>query len=103
MTRTSLSSDERRDLRRRVRGAVVCTEDTLYDDARAVWNEMIDIRPAVVVRAAGVDDIAPTVAFAREHGFELAVRGGGHNVAGNGTVEGGVVLDMGGLLSLIHI
>ena len=97
MTRTSLSSDELRDLRRRVRGAVVCPRDTLYDDARVVWNEMIDVRPAVVVRAAGVGDVAPTIAFAREYGFELAVRGGGHNVAGNGTVEGGVVLDMGGL------
>ena len=100
MTRTALTSDELRELRRRVAGAVVSPQDGWYDAARVVWNEMIDVHPAAVVRASGVGDIAPTIAFARERGFELAVRGGGHNVAGNGTVEGGIVLDTGGLAAV---
>jgi FAD/FMN-containing dehydrogenase len=94
---TSLSNGELSELCSRVSGAVVIPGHAYYDEARALWNAMIDRRPAVIVRAAGVGDIAPTIAFARDHGFELAIRGGGHNVAGSGTVEGGVVLDLGGL------
>ena len=84
-------------LRRRVGGPVVLDGEPGYDDARTVWNAMIDRRPAAVVRAATVGDIEPVVAFARETGLPLAVRGGGHNVAGNGTVDGGIVLDLGSL------
>ncbi|SDK84980.1 FAD/FMN-containing dehydrogenase [Cryobacterium psychrotolerans] len=84
-------------LRGQVAGSVLLAEDPGYDEARRVWNGMIDRRPAAVVRAASPADIAPTVRYAREHALPLAVRGGGHNVAGNGTVEGGIVLDLGGL------
>lgn len=93
----SLSNSDLSELGTRVSGAVVGPQHADYDDARALWNAMIDRKPAVIVRAAGVGDIAPTIAFAREHGLELAIRGGGHNVAGNGSVEGGVLLDLGGL------
>src|SRR4051794_13392533 len=82
------------DLRTRVSGTVTGPEDPGYDEARAIWNGMIDRRPWAVVRAAGVSDVAPTIGFAREHGLDLAVRGGGHNVAGNGTVDDGLVLDL---------
>jgi FAD/FMN-containing dehydrogenase len=84
-------------LRSAVVGTVLGREDEGFDDARAIWNAMIDRRPVAIVRAAGVGDIAPTIAAAQTLGLPLAVRGGGHNVAGNGVVEGGIVLDVGGL------
>jgi FAD/FMN-containing dehydrogenase len=84
-------------LRRSIRGRVVTPSDASYDEARRVWNGMIDRRPLAIVRAASIDDIAPTVRFARDNGLLLAVRGGGHNVAGNGTVDDGIVLGLGDL------
>ena len=84
-------------LRDAIGGRVIEPGDDGYDDARRVWNGMIDRRPAAVVRAADVKDVAPVIHAARELGLPLAIRGGGHNVAGHGTVEGGIVLDLGSL------
>jgi len=84
-------------LRGAVSGRVIATGEPDYDEARAVWNGMIDRHPLLIVRAATVDDVAPTIAFARSASLPLAIRGGGHNVAGNGTVDGGIVLDFGAL------
>jgi FAD/FMN-containing dehydrogenase len=81
----------------RIRGRVIRPGDGDYERARRVWNGMIDRRPSVIVQAATPEDVAPVLALARDSGLPLAIRGGGHNVAGNGTVEGGVVLDMGAL------
>ncbi len=78
-------------------GRLIQPGDAGYDDARRVWNGMIDRKPAAIVRAESISDIAPTIRFARDHGLLLAIRGGGHNVAGNGTVDDGIVLDLGGL------
>ena len=81
-------------LREQVRGDVVTPDAAGYEDARKVYNAMIDRRPGVVVRPANVEDVVAAVNFARESGLDLAVRGGGHSVPGFGTVDEGVVIDL---------
>jgi len=81
-------------LRERIRGEVIADADTGYDEARRVWNGVIDRRPAYVVRCTGNADVIAAVGFAREHGLPVSVRGGGHNVAGTAVAEGGVVIDL---------
>ena len=77
-----------------LRGLVLGPGDPGYDDARTVQNGLIDRRPALVVRPTGAADVVQTVGFAREHGVLLSVKGGGHNVAGNATNDGGIVIDL---------
>lgn len=81
-------------LAERISGTITMPSDPGYEADRHVWNGMIDVLPAAIVRAGGAEDVAPVLAFARDTGLPLAVRGGGHNVAGNGTVDGGIVLDL---------
>jgi FAD/FMN-containing dehydrogenase len=75
-------------------GELVRPGDPGYDEARSVWNGMIDLRPAAVARCASTDDVRNALRVARATGLPLAVRGGGHNVAGFGTVDGGLVIDL---------
>ncbi|MEG3631002.1 FAD-binding oxidoreductase [Streptomyces poriticola] len=77
-----------------VRGDVIGPDDPRYDRARRVYNALHDRRPAVVVRPVDADDCATAVNLARERGLPLAVRGGGHSVAGHGTCDDGLVLDL---------
>ncbi|MFI6873922.1 FAD-binding oxidoreductase [Streptomyces sp. NPDC050400] len=75
-------------------GELIGPDDPGYPQARAVYNGMIDRRPALVARCASADDVALVIGFARRHALPLAVRGGGHHGAGLGTCEGGVVADL---------
>jgi FAD/FMN-containing dehydrogenase len=81
----------------RTHGEVLVPRSDGYDEARRVYNGMIDRHPLAVVRAADVDDVVAAVTAAREGGLPLAVRGGGHGVPGFGTVDDGIVLDLGAM------
>jgi len=84
-------------LRKTVRGRVVLPGDEGYDEARTVWNAMVDRHPALIVRAAGVADVVASVDFARENGLVFSIRGGGHNVTGSAVADGGLMLDLSGM------
>jgi len=81
-------------LRTQLAGTVLSPSDAAYEDARRVHNGLIDRRPALVVRCHGTADVQAAVRFARERGLEIAVRGGGHNVAGNAVSDGGLMIDL---------
>lgn len=82
------------DLRASTRGRVITPADPDYDEARKVYNAMIDRRPAAVVECVDVGDVIETVNYAADTGVDLSVRGGSHSVPGFGTNDGGVVIDM---------
>jgi FAD/FMN-containing dehydrogenase len=80
-------------LRESIRGELIDQDDPEYEAARAVYNGMIDKRPAAIVRVSQVADVMATINFARDNALELAIRGGGHSAPGFGTIDGGIVLD----------
>jgi FAD/FMN-containing dehydrogenase len=82
------------DLRPRLRGPLLAPGDAGYDDARSLWNAMIDRRPAAIARCLGVADVVAGVKFARDNRLALSVKGGGHNIAGLAVCDGGLMLDM---------
>lgn len=81
-------------LRAQLRGRLIQPDSPDYEQARQVYNAMIDKRPALIVRAVDAADVISAVNFAREQHLDLAIRGGGHNGPGLGTVEGGLVIDL---------
>lgn len=81
-------------LRAQFRGALLRPAEEGYDEARRVWNGAIDRRPALIGRCAGSDDVIHAVRFAREHDLLVAIRGGGHSVAGQSVCDGGMMIDL---------
>ncbi|HET9565476.1 MAG TPA: FAD-binding oxidoreductase [Mycobacterium sp.] len=75
-------------------GDVIAQDHDRYDDARAVWNGTVDRRPRLIARCSGTTDVAAAVRFARDRELEIAVRGGGHNVAGSAVCDDGIVIDL---------
>lgn len=75
-------------------GEIVTPQSASFGDARTVFNAMIDHRPAALAQCATAEDVVAALAFAQRHGLEIAVRGGGHSVAGKGSVDGGLVIDL---------
>jgi FAD/FMN-containing dehydrogenase len=83
-----------------LRGRILLPGSEGYDQARQVWNGMIDKRPLAIVRVAGVADIQSTVKFVQARGLPVAIRGGGHNVAGSAVCDGGIVIDLSAMKSI---
>lgn len=81
-------------LQRNIGGQVVLPSDKGYEAARRIWNAMIDKRPELIIRCISTADVVRAVNFARDNELPLAVRGGGHNIAGNAMCDGGVVIDL---------
>ena len=99
-TQTTAADAARQELGATFSGTLIGPEDSGYDDARAVFNAMIDRHPSLIARCETTADVAATIAFARDHDLLLAVRGAGHNGGGLGVCDDGVVLDLAGLNSV---
>src|SRR5579859_4865815 len=82
------------DLRKSVRGRVLCPGEPGYDETRTIPNAMIDRRPAIIARCAGAADVIACVRFAREHNLLTSIRGGGHSVAGKSVCDDGLMIDL---------
>ena len=92
--RTVLGEAAIEEFRPTLGGTLILPDDPGYDDARAIWNSMIDKRPALIARCAGVSDVINSVKFARSNDLLVAVRGGGHSFPGNSVCEGGLMIDL---------
>lgn len=92
--RTVLDEAEVKEFQTRLRGKLLRPSGDGYDDARKVWNGMVDRRPALIARCTGAADVIAAVIFAREQGLLTSIRGGGHNVAGNAVCDGALMIDL---------
>lgn len=100
--RVPVPTDALDDLRPRLRGPVLLPGEMGYDQARTVWNAMIDKRPGAIVRCAGAADVMAAIRFARRHRCLIAVKGGGHNIAGSAVCDDGLMLDLSAMKS-VHV
>jgi FAD/FMN-containing dehydrogenase len=87
------SSKAKEKLKSIIKGSILAPGDLGYEEARQVWNAMIDRRPAAIVQCMQADDVPPAIRFARENGLKLSIRGAGHNIAGNALCDNGVTID----------
>src|SRR5436190_14357195 len=92
-----LTADDVQTFAAGLQGGVTRPEDSNYDEARALYNAMIDKRPALIARCASTGDVVAAVDFGREHGLDIAIRCGGHNGPGLGSVDDSLVIDLSGL------
>ena len=81
-------------LETQIKGDVIHPGDANYEDARKIWNGIFDKRPALIVRCLNTQDIVAVVNFARDNNISLAIKGGGHNSAGTGSCDGGIMMDL---------
>jgi FAD/FMN-containing dehydrogenase len=98
----ALSDDILAPLHSELHGSLCLPGEAGYDEARTIWNAMIDRRPGAVVRCQVASDVISAVRFARDNGLVVAVRGGGHNIAGNAICDGGLLIDLSPMRS-VHI
>src|SRR5262249_12262873 len=98
----TLSNDILTALRSELRGSLCLPDEAGYDEARTIWNAMIDRRPGAVVRCRVASDVIRAVRFASDNSLLVAVRGGGHNIAGNAVCDGGLLIDLSQMRS-VHI
>src|SRR5919109_2255970 len=76
-----------------IKGRALTPDDPDYDEARQIWNAMINRHPAVIVQPADAGDVGPAIQFARANALEISVRGAGHNIPGNAVCKGGMMID----------
>ena len=100
MAQPRVSEDDINALRTGFRGDVLVPTDEGYDEARSIWNAMIDKHPAVIARPLGASDVMAAVRFAREQDLEISIRGGGHHVAGHAVTDGGMMIDCSAMKSV---
>ena len=91
---TTLDPSVAKDLATKVQGEILTADSPGFDKVRVVWNAMIDRKPALIARCKSADDVVACVKFATQHDLLVAVRGGGHNIAGNAVCEGGLLIDL---------
>lgn len=97
-----ISTDVMEGLRSGLRGSILLPGDPGYDQARTVWNAMIDKRPGLIVRCAGAADVLRAIRFGRDHGLLIAIKGAGHNIAGSAVCDGGLMVDLSPMKS-VHV
>lgn len=87
------SNEKIKSLKNKVKGQIVLPGDPNYNEAREIWNAMIDRQPAVIIQCAEADDVPHAISYARDNGLEISIRGGGHNIAGSALCNNGLMID----------
>src|SRR5262245_48053054 len=90
---STLTSKAREEIKAVTKGSVLVPDDPGYEEARQIWNAMIDRRPAMIVQCVDGEDVPSAITFARRHKLEISIRGAGHNIAGNALCDDGLTID----------